>query len=116
MDKKSLEKMIRSIMGDLKSEAKEDHFSDSDGNSKQFFLSKCLRCICKICYSLLEPQPSTSSGRGLSKKSLKRLQRTSKKKPNKLGLEQIEERRKLFLKNRLCKSFSNFVLILLFVA
>ena len=67
MDKKSLEKMIRSIMGDLKSEAKEDHFSDSDGNSKQFFLSKCFRCICKICYSLLEPQPSTSSGRGLPK-------------------------------------------------
>ena len=60
MDKKSLEKLIRSIMGDLKSEAKEDHFSDSDGNSKQFFLSKCFRCICKICYSLLEPQPSRS--------------------------------------------------------
>lgn len=77
MDKKSLEKMIRNIMSGLKSE---DPDSDSDPD---------------------DPKPSTSSGRGLLKKSLKRLQKSLKKKANKLGFEQVEERRKLFAKNKL---------------
>ncbi|XP_045027547.1 uncharacterized protein LOC123470785 [Daphnia magna] len=85
MDKKSLEKMIRNIMSGLKSE---DPDSDSDPD---------------------DPKPSTSSGRGLPKKSLKRLQKTLKKKANKLGFEQVDERRKLFAKNKLGTPFSSFV-------